>query len=139
MNDAGIEAAAKGQNTRQEKNPARWNRIVPTTATMMFRINAVGFMTAVEIPNRAIAARYPDAPACPTVEYRRATAKMSAAIMSAMTIAESIADLCARDSDATNESIAIMLSQRTHLLQCRAARYNSNPRIVNSKSSRSDQ
>ena len=44
------------------------NRHVPMLATRILRISAEGFMTAGEIPKSAIAARYPDAPACPTEE-----------------------------------------------------------------------
>jgi hypothetical protein len=43
----------------------------------MLRARAVGFITSGATPTRAIAARYPEAPACPTDEYRMAAAKMS--------------------------------------------------------------
>src|SRR5574341_136299 len=47
-------------------------------ATRIFRARAAGFMDAGARPNRAMAARYPDAPACPTEEYNSAAAKISA-------------------------------------------------------------
>src|SRR5918994_5211954 len=45
-------------------------------ATRMLRARAVGFITSGATPTSAIAARYPDAPACPTDEYRIAAAKI---------------------------------------------------------------
>src|SRR5215213_3816157 len=48
-------------------------------ATRMFSANAVGFITSGATPTRAIAARYPEAPACPTDEYRSAAAKIRTA------------------------------------------------------------
>src|SRR5712692_4181363 len=44
MNDAGIEAAAKGQKVRQEKKPARKKRMVTKRETMILRVKEVGFM-----------------------------------------------------------------------------------------------
>jgi hypothetical protein len=44
-------------------------------ATIMFNARAVGFITVGGNERTAIVARYPEAPACPTVEYRRAIMK----------------------------------------------------------------
>jgi len=52
-----MEATAKGQNVRHEKKPARRNLIVPTVATMMLRVSAVGLISAGGVLNNAIAAR----------------------------------------------------------------------------------
>ena len=84
----GTDARAKGQNNRQEKCPAMANRTVVTNATMILSARAVGFMTSGVNESRAIVARYPDAPACPTVEYRRAITKkyMPIIAMSCITI-----------------------------------------------------
>ena len=84
----GTDAKAKGQNNRQEKCPAMANRTVVTNATMILSASAVGFITSGENESIAIVARYPDAPACPTVEYRRAITKkyMPIIAMSCMTI-----------------------------------------------------
>src|SRR5215213_8155696 len=46
-------------------------------ATRMLRARAVGFITSGATPTSAIAARYPDAPACPTDEYSTAATKIS--------------------------------------------------------------
>src|SRR5258708_2087564 len=76
-NANGTDTTANGQNTFQEKQPARAKRNVPTLATKRFNTRAVGFITSGARPNSAIAARYPDAPPCPTDEYSRAATKIS--------------------------------------------------------------
>src|ERR1051326_1887184 len=79
MNAIGIDASANGQKSRQWKCPARQNWIDVIVATRMFRASEVGFITSCETPISAIAARYPDAPACPTDEYKNATSRMQTA------------------------------------------------------------
>src|SRR5918994_5677665 len=56
-------------------------------ATRMLRARAVGFITSGATPTSAIAARYPDAPACPTDEYRIAAAKIKRASKTTCSIA----------------------------------------------------
>ena len=46
-------------------------------ATRMFNTRAVGFITACGTPNNAMAARYPDPPACPTEAYSIDTAAIN--------------------------------------------------------------
>ena len=64
----GIDAAAKGQNKRQEKWPARAKENVATTDTRIFRTKAVGLKVAGVRLNRANTAMYPDPPPWPTLE-----------------------------------------------------------------------
>src|SRR5829696_8984171 len=56
-------------------------------AMRMLRARAVGFITSGATPTSAIAARYPDAPACPTDEYRIAAAKIKRASKTTCSIA----------------------------------------------------
>ena len=51
-----------------KKNPDFKYFVTAIDATRMFKVNAVGFISDGDIANNAIAARYPDAPACPTDE-----------------------------------------------------------------------
>jgi hypothetical protein len=44
----------------------------------MFRTSADGLIAAGVNPNRVITAIYPEAPACPTEEYRKATTRIAA-------------------------------------------------------------
>jgi hypothetical protein len=64
----GIETAAKGQNRRQEKWPARAKESVATNDTRIFKTKAVGLKEAGATLNKAKTAMYPDAPPCPTLE-----------------------------------------------------------------------
>ena len=66
MNARGTEPANRGKSARQLTSPARWSLNVARVATRMFSVSAVGFMTTGGTPTRAMAARYPDAPAWPT-------------------------------------------------------------------------
>src|SRR5258706_7882935 len=76
-NANGTDTTANGQKMFQEKKPARAYRTVPMPATKRFSTNAVGFIISGATPKSAIAARYPDAPPCPTAEYSSAAMKIS--------------------------------------------------------------
>src|SRR5215203_5511598 len=80
MNAKGIDAAANGQNSPQEKCPALQNCSVAIEATNKFSTNAVGRVTPGATAKNAITAKYPDAPPCPTEEYRTATTNIAAMI-----------------------------------------------------------
>ena len=75
INAHGTEAAANGKNSFQEKYPAFRNCHAVIAATRIFNTSAVGFIVTGERLNNVITAIYPDAPACPTDEYRNATTK----------------------------------------------------------------
>ena len=75
----GTDVIAKGKNNRHEKYPARQKRYVPMDATNTFKTSAEGRINFGGNPNSPIAAKYPDAPACPTDEYRSAAMKISPA------------------------------------------------------------
>ena len=64
----GIEAAAKGQNRRQEKWPARAKENVAIDDTRIFKTKAVGLKEAGATLNKAKTAMYPEPPPCPTLE-----------------------------------------------------------------------
>ena len=67
-NAAGTDAAQSGTRSDPGTAPADANRHVPTAATTMFIASAAGRMAAGATPKSPIAARYADAPACPTEE-----------------------------------------------------------------------
>jgi len=62
-NAAGIEATAKGQSFSQERKPARRNRHITTEDTSTFSTKAVGLIPVAAMPNKAMTAMKPDAPA----------------------------------------------------------------------------
>lgn len=75
----GIEERANGQNIFQEKQPAFRYFVTAIDATKIFKVNAAGFISNGATLNNAIAARYPDAPPCPTDEYKIAATNIKAA------------------------------------------------------------
>ena len=56
--------------------------MLPMDATNRFNTRAVGRVTSGATAKNAITAKYPDAPPCPTDEYRTATTKMARMISS---------------------------------------------------------
>jgi hypothetical protein len=75
-----MDSSANGQKSRQEKCPARQNCQEPMLATRILRTRAVGLISAGAMLNSDMTAMYPDAPAWPTEEYKKAmtsTAKVS--------------------------------------------------------------
>ena len=64
----GEDRIVKGQKSLHEKCPARQNCMEPMVATRIFRISAIGLISAGARLNRVIIAMYPEAPACPTEE-----------------------------------------------------------------------
>jgi hypothetical protein len=76
-NAKGIESRANGQKRGHRKNPALQNCQELKQATKTFRINAVGFTSSGMNPKRVITAMYPEAPAWPTEEYRKATSNIA--------------------------------------------------------------
>lgn len=72
-NAAGMESNKNGHVNFQKKCPPLQNCQNPMLATMMFKLNAMGLISAGAMLNNDITAIYPDAPAWPTDEYKKAT------------------------------------------------------------------
>jgi len=68
-----MEVTAKGQRSFIEKWPARIKFHPPKIATTIFRLRVTGLISCAGTAHRAITAIYPEAPAWPTDEYRKAT------------------------------------------------------------------
>ena len=67
MKASGTDVAMNGQSNDHFVQPARQKRQVASVATTRFNASAVGRMVTGAMPISAMIARYPDAPAWPTL------------------------------------------------------------------------
>ena len=70
-----MEASANGKNNFHLKCPPFKNNRKEVRETNRFKISAVGFITSGAKAYKAIKAKYPLAPPCPTDAYNNATIK----------------------------------------------------------------